>query len=478
MNRKNVCIVGTGYVGMASAIGFAELGHRVTGYDINPERIRGLQRGITPYREPGIEQALVRQLAAGHLSFHEDLELAAAHADYVIVAVGTPSLPDGSADLSAVYAAVEALAPVVSGTATIVLRSTVPAGTTERLSDTYDAKIVYAPEFLREGAALDDFLRPDRIVVGAATEHDARGYAALLESLGRPVIATTYRNAELIKGFSNAFLALKISFSNEVANFCDAVEADALTVLSGVGHDRRIGTAFLAPGIGFGGPCFEKDVKSLHAVAGSLEVGRELLGATMRVNDAQPKHIVHMLEAELGELTGVNIAVWGLTFKAGTDDVRDSLAIRIVDDLLARGANLIAYDPAVRGPRDNVRCPLRGSALEALENADALVVLTEWPEFATISPSAIARFLRRRIVVDGRNVLDPQAIDAAGLTYRGVGRRPLPDRLPAGAIRLADPSHVLASSVRSRPIGRIADRRSAEAKRYDAPALHDVQVSR
>ena len=433
MNRKNVCITGTGYVGMASAIGFAELGHSVRGYDIIAERIRGLQRGITPYREAGIEEALARQLAAGRITFHEDIATAAHDADYVIVAVGTPSLADGSADLTAVYAAVEALAPVVRRDTVIVLRSTVPAGTTERLADTYDLTFVYAPEFLREGAALDDFLNPDRIVVGAGAHHHAHGYIGLLESLGRPSIVTTFRNAELIKGFSNAFLALKISFANEVATFCDAVDADALAVLRGVGHDRRIGTAFLAPGIGFGGPCFEKDVKSLHHAAGELEVGRELLSATMRVNEAQPKHIVAMLEQELGDLSGTHIAVWGLAFKAGTDDVRDSLALRIVDDLIARGACPVAYDPAVTSESAHIRCEIRGTAIEALELADALLVLTEWDEFKTISPWAMAKHLRRGIVVDGRNVLDPQAVAGAGLTYRGVGRRPMSD-LPLAAV--------------------------------------------
>jgi len=427
MSFKKICIVGTGYVGMASAIGFAELGHNVTGYDIDLERVRGLQRGVTPYREAGIEEALRGNIAAGRITFHEDLDAAGAGADYVIVAVGTPSLPNGSADLSAVHAAVEALVPVISKDAVIVLRSTVPAGTTDRLADAHDVTFVYAPEFLREGSALHDFLHPDRIVIGAESGNHAAGYAALLESLGQPVVTTTYRNAELIKGFSNAFLALKISFANEVANFCDAADADALDVLRGVGHDRRIGTAFLTPGIGFGGPCFEKDVKALHHAAGELEVGRELLAATMRVNAAQPKYIVRMLEEELGDLAGAHIAVWGLAFKAGTDDVRDSIAVRIVNELIARGVLVIAYDPAVAETRPEVLCELRHSAMEAIEHADALLVLTEWDEFARISPWAIAKRLIRGVVVDGRNILDPQAISATGLRYRGVGRRPASD---------------------------------------------------
>lgn len=421
---KHVSIVGTGYVGMASAIGFAALGHRVTGYDIMPERVRALQRGVTPYREAGIEAALRGHLAAGNVRFVEDVGPAVAGADYVVVAVGTPASPDGAADLSAVYAALDALVPHLRAGTTVVLRSTVPAGTTDLLAARYPVEFVYAPEFLREGAAVADFLNPDRIVVGARTNEGGAAYAALLRELERPFIVTSYRNAELIKGFSNAFLAMKISFANEVASMCDALGADAGDVLHGVGHDRRIGPAFLAPGIGFGGPCFEKDVQSLHHAATRLGSGRELLGATMRVNTAQPQRIVAMLAEALGGLQGAHVAVWGLTFKAGTDDVRDSLALRIVADLVARGAAPVAYDPAVAPGTERLGCEVVGSALGALERTDALLVLTEWPEFAAVSPWAIAARLRRRIVVDGRNVLDPQACADAGLRYRGVGRTP------------------------------------------------------
>lgn len=430
-NHKNVCIVGTGYVGMASAIGFAELGHRVTGYDIIAERVRALQRGVTPYREAGIDEPLHRHLHSGRIRFHESLEPAVADAHYIIIAVGTPAHVSGAADLSAVEAAVEAIVPLLRSDAVVVLRSTVPAGTTERLADKHGVAFVYAPEFLREGSAVSDFLNPDRIVVGAAERELAAGYADLLRSLERPVVVTSYRNAELIKAFSNAFLALKISFANEVANLCDALDADAHAVLHGVGGDRRIGGAFLAPGIGFGGPCFEKDVKALHHLAGQHGIGRELLSATLRVNDAQPKLIVDVLDQELEGLAGKHVGIWGLAFKAGTDDVRDSLAVRIVDDLIARGALPVAYDPAVNTPRPEVRCELAHSALAAIEGCHALLVLTEWPEFSQISPWAIATRMRGEVIVDGRNILDPDAVAAAGLRYRGVGRK------PASGIRLA-----------------------------------------
>ncbi len=418
-----ICIVGTGYVGMACAIGFAELGHRVIGFDILAKRIADLQRGVTPYREDGIEAALRPHLAAGTIAFTNSLAAAVRGADFVVIAVGTPSRADGSADISAVERAVADVAAQLSPGATIVIRSTVPAGTTERLGREAGVPILYAPEFLREGSAVRDFLHPDRIVVGAAADDAALSYLALLEGLQRPAIVTAYRNAELIKVFSNAFLALKISFANEVASFCDAVDADALAVLRGVGEDRRIGPEFLQPGIGFGGPCFEKDLLALLHVATETGCARTLVGATLRVNEEQPRRIVAMLAGELGDLKDARIGVWGVAFKAGTDDVRDSIALRIVADLVARGARPVVYDPAVREDA-GIGCPTAPSALAALEGADALLVLTEWPEFAEIPMWAVAARLRRRVVVDGRNVLAPEAATAAGLRYRGVGRRP------------------------------------------------------
>ena len=420
--QERICVVGTGYVGMASSIGFASLGHCVAGYDILPERIASLRQGITPYREAGIAESLRTHLDAGRVSFHDDLERATHGARFIVVTVGTPSHENGSSDLRAVDQAMAALAPLARE-AVIVLRSTVPAGTTDRLADEHGLNLVYAPEFLREGSAVQDFLNPDRIVIGSRNAATAEAYASLLRALDRTVITTTYRNAELIKACSNAFLALKISFANEIANLCDAVEADSLDVLHGIGHDRRIGHAFLAPGIGYGGPCFEKDVKALEHIATREASGTELFSATLRVNAAQPKRVVDILETELAGLDGRTVAVWGLAFKAGTDDLRDSLALRIIEDIYARGGEVVAYDPAIELAHPGVRCPLRGSALEAAEGADALLVLTEWTEFSQISPWAIAHRLRQPVVVDGRNCLDPNAIAAAGLRYRGVGRR-------------------------------------------------------
>jgi UDPglucose 6-dehydrogenase len=422
---RKVCVVGTGYVGVATAVGLAELGHRVTGYDVIHERVIGLAAGTPPYREGNLTARLRAQLGRERLSFQHDLATAAAGADFVIICVGTPSRPDGSADMSALHEALESVAGVLRGPGTIVIRSTVPCGTTDQIASNVPPfhSVLYAPEFLREGHALDDFLNPDRIVIGARHPEHARGFAALFGEIGRPVVVTSYRNAELIKAFSNAFLAMKVTFANEVANLCDQLDADALDVLSGVGSDRRIGPAFLAPGIGFGGPCFEKDLLSLRSQADAVDVHGELVEATLRANDRQPLRVVESLARELGTLRDVVVAVWGLAFKAGTDDLRDSLAIRVVDELHRRGARVIAHDPAIVGAHPMVKCEMRDTAEETLPQADALLVLTEWPAFAAVPPATIAGALRRGVVVDGRNVLDGARLAAYGIRYQGVGRR-------------------------------------------------------
>lgn len=419
-----ICIIGTGYVGMASGIGLAELGHEIVGYDVLPERIRDLQRGITPYHEEGIDVALNRHRLAGTMRFTHDQAEAVRGAHLVLISVGTPALEDGSCDLRGLYACVAHLRECdLSECAAVVLRSTVPPGTSDEIAELMHgrAEVIYAPEFLREGSAVYDFLKPDRTVVGASSIPAAVAYATLFESLQAPIMLTSRRNAELIKAASNAFLALKISFANEIANLCDALGADSLDVLRGVGADRRIGQAFLLPGIGFGGPCFEKDLKSLERTAERRSVDCELVSGTLRVNERQPRRIVDMLASELGPLHERTIGVWGLAFKAGTDDIRDSLAVRILHDLSARGAIVRAFDPAIREANLPPNCALVQTALDAAD-ADALLVLTEWPDFREVSPHAIARNLRAGLVVDGRNTLDIERIVDAGLRYRGVGR--------------------------------------------------------
>jgi UDPglucose 6-dehydrogenase len=409
---------------MASMVGLAELGWAVNGHDIMTDRIRKLQQGIAPYREAGIEDSLQVHLANGRLAFFESLEDATRDCELIIVAVGTPARDDGSADLSSLYAAIDALAQLhLPSWPTVVIRSTVPPGTSDQLAKKVEnwGELVYAPEFLREGSAVYDFLHPDRIVVGSDNASATVPYVKLFESLQKPVLFTSRCNAELIKCGSNAFLALKISFANEIANLCDALGATSDDVLRGIGYDRRIGGQFLSPGIGFGGPCFEKDVKSIEHVAAKHNMGSELFSATLRVNEAQQSRIAHLVENAVGSVDGLTVGVWGLAFKAGTDDVRDSLAVRIVELLAERGAEIIAYDPAVHVTTLPKDCRLVQTALEAA-NCDVLLVLTEWPEFRAIPPQQYASLVRRRVVIDGRNLLDAERVGAAGLSYRGVGR--------------------------------------------------------
>jgi UDPglucose 6-dehydrogenase len=420
-----LAVVGTGYVGIACAIGFAEFGHAVAGYDILDDRIAQLKRGHTPYHEAGLTESLARHLESGAISFTHDLAEAVRGAAYIIVAVGTPSNEDGSSDLSAIETVVARLAELDLGNAVVVMRSTMPAGTCDRIADRLapTTEVLFAPEFLREGSAVPDFLNPDRIVVGARSFAAGARFAELFAHLGRQAMIMSLRDAELAKCASNAFLAMKISFANQVANLCDDIDGDALDVLRAVGADRRIGGHFLQPGIGFGGPCFEKDLKSLIHFSDGRGARNDLLRATLDVNDRQPGRILEILEAELEQpFRGLRVGVWGLTFKAGTDDLRDSLALRIVAQLLERGADVTAFDPAYKEGRHSVPCRMAVTPLEAAD-ADVLVVLTEWAQFRAVDARALAHRISSGLIVDGRNVLDGDEMAAAGLRYRGIGRR-------------------------------------------------------
>jgi len=435
--RTDVCVIGTGYVGVASAIGLAELGWNVVGHDVIFERVRALERGEPPYNERGLASALRRHLSSGRIRFTESLADAVTSARIIMLAVGTPANDDGSADLSALGIASADLSALGIGGTIVVLRSTVPPGTTDALAERLgpSVPVIYSPEFLREGTAVEDFLHPSRIVIGGADEDAMKSYVELFAQVDAPVMYTSAVEAELIKGFANTFLAARISLANEAANLCDAVGADALRVLAGVGADPRIGRSFLQPGIGFGGPCLEKDTRSLRHVACAAGVRAPMLSAILEVNDAQPSRIVAMLEDEAGPINGRTIGIWGLTYKAGTDDVRHSLALSIVDEIVAKGARVRAYDPALADVPRLVKCELVQDALTAAR-ADALVVLTDWPEFCTIPGEAIAAALRRPIVIDGRNMLDGNALQEAGIRYRGVGRGTTPRRsavLPSSA---------------------------------------------
>ena len=440
MSPARLCVIGTGYVGTANAIGFASMGHTVVGYDILPDRLRRLAAGVPPYQETGLADALRTQLDAGRLTFTPNLSKAIEGANVIILALPTPTQYGGAVDLSALNDAVDHLLTVDLAGAHIVLRSTVPPGTTDALQRRFGSTpVLFVPEFLREGFALADFLAPSRTIVGTAREADARAYVNLLAFADeRPIYLTAPTDAETIKAYSNAFLATKISFANEVANFCAAVGADAPTVLAAIGADPRIGSASLSPGIGFGGPCLTKDVRALQHHADLLGVRADLLDATLRVNERQPFVVVEMLRDELGgSFDRRRIAVWGLAFKAGTDDVRHSLAVDIVAELHSRGASIVAFDPAIKDIGTLAPCTLAPTATAALMQADALLVLTDWPIFRTIDPALIAEHLRHNIVVDGRNCLDHRAVVAAGLRYRGVGRLASPVPHPRSSVTTA-----------------------------------------
>jgi UDPglucose 6-dehydrogenase len=409
---------------LTTTVGLAELGVRVIGQDIDPGRIARLLEGEPPYYERGLAELLRVHLDRGTVTFTTSLEHAASQAKIVMVAVGTPAGPNGEADLSAINAVAKGLRSRRFGSRHIVvIRSTAPPGTCDRLayelSDVADVAMV--PEFLREGSAISDFMSPDRIVVGAEREDVANEILALFAPIVAPRMVTTRRNAELVKGVSNAFLAMKISFANEIANLCDALDADAVAVLEGVGLDRRIGQAFLGAGIGFGGPCLEKDCRSLEHVSARAGAPSHMVRATLDANDRQMLRVKEMLLQHCGSLRGLRVGVWGLAFKGGTDDIRDSVALRIVRDLAAEGASIEAYDPKVRDIPLPAGARHAESALAAAR-ADALVVLTDWAEFASIDVRDYASGLARGLVIDGRNVLDGEAIVMSGLTYRGIGR--------------------------------------------------------
>jgi UDPglucose 6-dehydrogenase len=423
---KPVCIVGTGFLGTVTAVGLAEIGCSVVGFDVDADRVAALQRGHASYHETHVEALLNKHLGRGSIRFTSDLDDAVRDAGLILVSIGTSHDEDGTSELHDFWDAIRALAGAeLPACEAVVVRSSVPAGTCDEVATVLDGRVpvVYAPEFLRAGTAVADFLAPDRILAGSADLHAAAAYAALYEPLGTPVMLTSCRNAELIKAASNAFLAMKSTFANEVANLCEIIGADADDVLRGIGYDHRIGATMLVPGIGFGDSRIEHDLESLCWIGERNATPFRLAEATLRANREQRKRIVEIVVSEIGRLDGSKIGVWGLASEPGTNDVRGSLAPRVIDDLTQLGAAVTAFDPAVPDVRLAAGANVVSDALEALSGADALLVLTGWPEFARIAPEAIAGALGGRVVIDARNLLDPERISSAGLRYRGLGRQ-------------------------------------------------------
>jgi UDPglucose 6-dehydrogenase len=429
---KNICVIGVGYVGLVTSTCFADLGNRVTALDINEERIENLKQGLLPIYEPGLEEMVKRNVAAGRLSFTTSYPDALHEAEFAFIAVGTPEGVDGEADLQYVRAAAEDIAAHMTAPLIIVNKSTVPVGTGDWVADIVRAKqttpinfsVVSCPEFLREGSALADFMNPARTVLGSLDRDAANRVADLHLPLRAPIQVVDLRTAEMIKYASNAFLATKISFINEIANVCEALGADVKEVATGMGFDPRIGRMFLDAGLGYGGSCFPKDVKALAHMANVQGKHPQLLQAVMDINRDQRRLVVQKVRDLLGDLDNKIIGLLGLAFKPNTDDMRDAPAIDIAQQLQAGGALIKGYDPVAMtvAGRHMPGVKLCEDAYEVAEGADALVVVTEWNEFKQLDLPRLRQSMRQPIVVDGRNIYNPAQMQRLGFQYRGMGR--------------------------------------------------------
>jgi UDPglucose 6-dehydrogenase len=424
--RQPIGVIGTGYVGLVTAAGFAELGSDVWCVDIDAAKIERLRAGEVPIYEPGLEEMLARN--AERLHFSTSLSDALAHARLLFIAVGTPPTYSGDADLSAVNAVIDAIPP--SEDHALVMKSTVPSGTGVAVKRMFDEQgkdglgYVSCPEFLKEGSAIKDFMHPDRVVIGDVGDWAGDAVVELYAPLDAPLVRTDIASAEMVKLASNAFLATKISFINEIANVCEETGADVVEVARGMGLDDRIGPKFLQAGIGFGGSCFPKDVDALKQLAGNSGYHFQLLTSVIEVNELQKRRVIGKLHKHLGGLVGKRVALFGLAFKPNTDDMREASSLVLSARLNADGAAVVAYDPVAEEQARKLVSGIdfAGSPLEAAKDADAVVLVTEWPEFLELDWQLVAETMQGNLVIDGRNALDPDALRAAGLVYEGVGR--------------------------------------------------------
>src|SRR5437588_10253438 len=429
---SKVAVVGTGYVGLTTAACLADLGHDVTAVDIDSEKVHVLQQGRPTIYEPGLEEVMARTMKAGRLRFTEDYAQAIPGVEFVFIAVGTPPGRRGEADLVYIKQASKSIAATMRSTLTIVNKSTVPIGTGdivsrivgEHLESEIPVHVVSNPEFLREGSAIHDFTHPDRLVFGSHDRTAAEGVAHLFEKLETTILITDLYTAEMIKYASNAFLATRISFINEMARICERVDADVKVVSEGMGMDRRIGPLFLDAGIGYGGSCFPKDVKALARMAETMGYHPELLDAVMEINLDQRTLVVEKLREVLGGLRDQVVGVLGLAYKPNTDDIREAPAIDVIENLLQKGAVVRAYDPkampVLKAQMNTIQYCNDPYALAT--GADALLVVTEWDEFRQLDLDRLKSLMRRPVIVDGRNIFDPRAMRDRGFVYRGVGR--------------------------------------------------------
>ena len=432
----NICVVGTGYVGLVTGAVFADLGNDVVCVDNDRAKIQSLGAGRMPIYEPGLEEMVTRNTEDGRLAFTTDLASSVRQSDVIFIAVGTPPKDTGETDLSQVEAVAAEIGRAMDRYKVVVNKSTVPVGTGEFVREVItrhqpapiDFDVVSNPEFLREGSAIEDTLRPDRIVIGAPTQQVAMTLVELYAPLERPMIITDLPSAEVIKYASNAFLAVKISFINAIANVCETAGADVSQVMKGMGLDSRIGLAFLQPGLGYGGSCFPKDVDSLIHTAAQLGYDFKLLRSVVEINRERAAHLAGMMEKALAPMDDKTVAVLGLAFKPNTDDMREAKSLEVIRLLHAAGARIRAYDPVAMG---NARPLVPGSVLfshsayDAAEGADAIVLLTEWNEFKFLNLERLRRLLRRPLIFDGRNLYEPERMRRLGFEYYSIGRKPV-----------------------------------------------------
>lgn len=430
----DISIIGSGYVGLVTGACFADVGHNVICVDNDRRKVEALRSGKVPIYEPGLEEVIHRNVSAHRLRFTESTEEGVKHSQVVFIAVPTPPLVDGSVDLTYIEKVAREIAAVLKEYRVIVDKSTVPVKTGEKVADTIrrynkagvDFDVVSNPEFLREGCAVNDLMNPDRIVIGSNSDRALALMKKIYEPFMAPIMVTDINSAELIKHAANSFLALKISYINAISAICEASGADVEKVADGIGADKRIGRSFLNAGLGYGGSCFPKDLAAFIAISGQLGVPFTLLKEVQEINKAQRERFVKKIRDTLWVLKDKKIAIWGLTFKPDTDDVRSSVAIDVANDLLREGAVVQAYDPKAMARVEELKlCPgivMKGSALEAATDAEALILATEWNEFNNIDLDEVKKAMDTPIVFDGRNLFDPETMTQLGFRYYGIGR--------------------------------------------------------
>ncbi len=428
----NICVIGAGHVGLVSGACFAELGNNVVCVDDDVRKIEGLNKNVLPFYEPGLHGMVQQNVNMGRLSFSASIEEGIGGCEIIFIAVGTPQKSDGEADLAQVENVANRISSVARGYKLIVEKSTVPIRTWEWISKTIamscgqglDFEIASNPEFLREGSAIEDFMRPDRIVLGVQSEKGAKLLTDLYQPLNVPILVTDVSTAELIKHASNSFLALKISYINAVAAICDKAGADVTKVAEGMGLDKRIGKSFLNAGIGYGGYCFPKDVAAFIKMAEELGYDFPLLKDVQSINNTQRQQVVRKLRDKLWNLKGKTVSVLGLSYKPDTDDMREAPAVYIIHELIEQGVNIKAYDPQAMEAAKTLLPDIEycQSAYAAASGCDALLILTEWDEFKNLDLSKIKQLLKQPVIIDGRNIFDPRAMKEHGFIYAGIGR--------------------------------------------------------